>query len=88
LVTVEGDSQDGAALLVPVMHAGRRVAPAATLDDLRRHAASELARLPPALARLEDAPAYPVEIAPALVRLAAEVDRATAATATTKGPLA
>jgi nicotinate phosphoribosyltransferase len=67
------------------MRAGRRVAPAATLDDLRRHAAGELARLPPALAGLEDAPAYPVEIAPALVHLAAEVDRATASTAATKG---
>jgi nicotinate phosphoribosyltransferase len=67
VVTIEGDPQDGAALLAPVMRAGCRVAPAAAL---------------------EDAPAYPVEIAPALVRLAAEVDRATAATAataTTKG---
>jgi nicotinate phosphoribosyltransferase len=85
VVTSEGDPQDGAALLAPVMRAGRRVAPAATLDDLRRHAASELARLPPALARLEDAPEYPVEIAPALVRLAAEVDRATASPTATRG---
>ena len=85
VVTIEGDRQNGAALLAPVMRAGRRVSTAPTLGDVRRHAADELARLPPDLARLEDAPAYPVEIAPALVHLAAEVDRATAAPANNKG---
>jgi len=85
VVTIEGDPRDGAALLAPAMRGGHRVAAAATLDHLRRHAADELARLPPALARLEDAAAYPVEIAPALVRLAAEVDRATASIASTRG---
>jgi len=85
VVTIEGDPQEGAALLAPVMRAGRRVAAAVALDEVRRHAVGELARLPPALTRLEDAPAYPVEIAPALVHLAAEVDRTTAATENTQG---
>jgi len=76
-VTLEGDPQEGAALLAPVMRDGKRVAPAPALDAIRVHAAAELARLPGALRGLEEAPAYPVEIAPALRRLAAEVDRTT-----------
>jgi nicotinate phosphoribosyltransferase len=76
-VTVEGDPQEGTALLAPVMRDGKRIAPAPSLDAIRVHAAAELARLPGALRGLDEAPAYPVEIAPALRRLAAEVDRTT-----------
>jgi nicotinate phosphoribosyltransferase len=76
-VTVEGDPQEGTALLAPVMRDGKRVAPAPSLDAIRVHAAAELARLPGALRALDEAPVYPVEIAPALRRLAAEVDRLT-----------
>lgn len=67
------------ALLDPVMRGGQRVAPAEPLAALRAHAAAELARLPAALRRLDDAATvqhYPVHISPALQRLAAEVDRA------------
>jgi nicotinate phosphoribosyltransferase len=85
VVTLEGDRQDGEALLEPVMRGGRRTAAAVPLDAIRRHAAGELARLPPALARLDQAAALPVEIAPALVRLAAEVDRMTTASTSTQG---
>jgi nicotinate phosphoribosyltransferase len=46
-----------------------------TLAAAREHARSELARLPERLRALDDAEPYPVEIAPALRRLAAEVDR-------------
>jgi len=66
VITVEGDAQTGAALLEPVMRGGRRLAQP-TLAAARAHCASQLARLP--------APA--VEIAPALRRLADEVDRGT-----------
>jgi nicotinate phosphoribosyltransferase len=76
-VTVEGDPQEGTALLAPVMRGGKRLAPAPALDAIRVHAAAELARLPGALRGLEEAPPYPVEIAPALRLLAAEVDRLT-----------
>jgi nicotinate phosphoribosyltransferase len=75
VVTVEDDPQAGTALLAPVMRGGERIAPAPGLDAIRAHAAAELARLPTALRSLDEAPAYPVEIAPALRRLAAEVDR-------------
>lgn len=85
VVTVEGDPQAGTALLAPVMRDGKRLAPAPSLDAIRVHAAAELARLPQPLRGLAQAPAYPVAIAPALRRLAAEVDRATT---TGNGPTA
>lgn len=75
-VTLETDPQPGEPLLIPVMRGGRRVAPAPSLAEVRRHAAENLARLPQALRRLE-AFDYQVEIAPALHDLAAEVDRST-----------
>ena len=74
VVTLESDLQPGEPLLVPVMRGGRRLAPAPTLPDIRRHAAANLARLPEPLRRLE-AFDYPVELSPALHELAAEVDR-------------
>jgi nicotinate phosphoribosyltransferase len=75
ILGVEDDTQSGAPLLERVMHEGQRVAPAPSLADLRRHAASELARLPDALRSLDPGDAYPVRIADALKRLAAETDR-------------
>jgi nicotinate phosphoribosyltransferase len=76
VVTLESDPQPGVPLRVPVMRGGRRLAPAPSLDAVRRHAADNLAQLPQALRRLE-AFDYPVEISPALHQLAAEVDRET-----------
>ncbi len=76
VLTCEGDSQGGEALIAPVMRAGRRLAPLPGLEEARAHAASELRRLPPALRSLEPAPAYPVEVATALRHLAEEADRA------------
>jgi nicotinate phosphoribosyltransferase len=74
VVSLESDTQAGEALLVPVMRGGRRLTPAPSLADIRRHAARNLAMLPEPLRRLETF-AYPVELAPALHELAAEVDR-------------
>ncbi|MCW5744857.1 MAG: nicotinate phosphoribosyltransferase [Alphaproteobacteria bacterium] len=71
------DTAPGAPLLVPVMRAGRRLDGLPTLEAARRHAAAQLAALPPALARLEAAP-YPVTIAESLRRLADSCDRRTA----------
>lgn len=75
-VTVEGDAQDGEALLQPVMRAGRRLAPPETLTAIRARAARELTRLPPALRALDGDAAYPVAIAPTLQALARAVDAA------------
>jgi nicotinate phosphoribosyltransferase len=65
----------GEPLLQLVMQSGRRLHPPASLDDIRRHAKSELEHLPAPLRRLEPDAAYPVEVASALADLAAEVDR-------------
>jgi nicotinate phosphoribosyltransferase len=77
VVTVETDGQPGEPLIAPVIVAGRRASAVPSLEDVRRRCAAQLAQLPPALRGLDDAPAYRVEIAPALERLAAEVDRMT-----------
>jgi nicotinate phosphoribosyltransferase len=74
VVSIETDRHAGDPLIVLVMRGGKRLA-RPTLDDIRKHAARELARLPEALARLEPGARYPVTIAPALQELAAEADR-------------
>jgi nicotinate phosphoribosyltransferase len=76
VVTLESDPRPGEPLLAPVMRGGRRLAPAPSLEAVRRHAADNLARLPQALRRLETFD-YRVEISAALHQLAAEVDRDT-----------
>jgi nicotinate phosphoribosyltransferase len=77
VLTVEGDAQAGAPLIVPVMKGGKRLAPPPPLTDIRATAARELARLPEPLRTLTPGAAYPVQVADALKRLAAEVDRRT-----------
>jgi len=54
VVTVEGDVQSGEPLIMPVMRAGKRLAAAATLADIRSHAATNLARLPEPLRQLQE----------------------------------
>ncbi|MDH3475883.1 MAG: nicotinate phosphoribosyltransferase [Rhodospirillales bacterium] len=75
LLTLEGAPGDGDPLIQPVMRQGRRLEPPPPLDQVRARAAAELAALPAHLARLETAPAYPVEVSRALRDLAEEVDR-------------
>jgi len=78
VVTLESDVRPGEPLLRPVVAQGRRVEPPVALAAARDYAGRELARLPGPLRSLAGAPeSYPVEIAPALRALAAEVDRAT-----------
>jgi len=76
VVSLASDAQQGEPLLVPVMRGGRRVAGLPTLAEARAHAARQLACLPEPLRRLDDPGPYPVEIAPALRALAAELDAA------------
>jgi nicotinate phosphoribosyltransferase len=74
ILTVAGDRQVGTALIQPVMRAGKRPAAPEPLDLIRSRVAAQLEQLPPALARLTPAPGYPVTVAPALRRLADQVD--------------
>ena len=68
----------GVPLLQPVMRAGRRVAAAPSLEQLREHHAAQVRALPATLRSLAPAPQpYPVEISPALRALAREVDAQT-----------
>jgi nicotinate phosphoribosyltransferase len=73
VLSVETDKQSGDTLIQHVMRAGKRVAPAPTLTQIRERAARDLARLPEPLRKLE-AFDYPVTIADALKALAREAD--------------
>ncbi len=74
ILTLETDAQEGEALIKPVMRAGKRLAAAESLENIRARAAEQLARLPAELRSLHDAPPYPVTAAPALRALAEAVD--------------
>jgi nicotinate phosphoribosyltransferase len=74
-VTLEGDRQEGAPLIEKVMDQGRRLSPPPDLTALAAHTKSQLQSLPENLRRLAVAPSYPVEIAPALIRLKEETER-------------
>jgi nicotinate phosphoribosyltransferase len=60
---------------VPAMREGRRIGAAQTLAQGRERVARELARLPEPVRGLGQAEPYPVAVADALKRLAADVDR-------------
>jgi nicotinate phosphoribosyltransferase len=74
ILALENDKQPGEALVVPVMRAGKRIAPAPKLTQIRERAAADLARLAGPLARLESGFDYPVQVANALTALAKEID--------------
>jgi nicotinate phosphoribosyltransferase len=74
VLSLETDKQDGEALIEPVMHAGKRIAAAPSLAQIRERAAAQLAKLPAPLKRLEQGTDYPVKIADALKALAATID--------------
>jgi len=81
-LTLADESCNGEPLLEPVMRGGRRLYPSPRLDDLRGRTARQIAGLPEPLQQLEPAPPYPVEVAPSLRALAAEVDHTPDDTAT------
>lgn len=68
--------QPGEPLLQPVMRDGKRLAPPESLAEIRARVQQQLAALPPAL-RANQIEPYPVEIAPGLQELAAQLDRET-----------
>jgi nicotinate phosphoribosyltransferase len=75
VLSLDHDPQAGEPLIVPVMQAGKRIAPAPTLAHIREQAARELARLPEPLRRLEAGMEYPVHISDALRALAEQTSR-------------
>jgi nicotinate phosphoribosyltransferase len=77
ILSLENDTQPGEPLVVPVMRAGKRIAPAPTLAQIRERAAHDLARLSGPLARLEQGFDYPVNVADALSMLAKSIDAKT-----------
>jgi nicotinate phosphoribosyltransferase len=74
ILTIEGDTQDGEALIRPYMKQGKRLHQPELLETIRQRAAAELERLPLHLQELGIMPAYQVSVSPALQKLAAEVD--------------
>lgn len=74
LLTLDAETGSGTPLLSPIMRAGRLLQPLPPVEAVRWHAQEQLAKLPERLRSLEDAVPYPVEIAPALRHLAAEID--------------
>jgi nicotinate phosphoribosyltransferase len=74
-ISLDGDDEPGAPLIMPVMCNGKRLGPRPGLDEIRARAARDLARLPEPLSRLKPDADYPVEIAQSVRRLASEVDR-------------
>ena len=75
VVTTEQDVQPGKPLLIPVMRGGYRLTTAISLEQIRRHAADNLAQLPEPLRQLQEPTSYQVEIAQALQDLAKQVDQ-------------
>lgn len=63
-------------LLAPVFRAGRRVAESPPLQDVRAHAAAQLAALGPDIRRLRNPEIYPVGLEPALHGLLRELSPA------------
>lgn len=77
VLSVEDDKQKGEPLIVPVMRGGKRIAPSPSLDEIRKRASADLARLPERLRQLQPGVDYAVEVAGALKALAAEADAKT-----------
>jgi nicotinate phosphoribosyltransferase len=77
VLTIESDNEGGRALLEPVMRAGKRLYPSPALDIVRARAGDQCTALPRPLRALESAEQpYPVDVAPALRELAAQLDAA------------
>jgi nicotinate phosphoribosyltransferase len=74
VVTLVGGPMAGESLLQPVLRGGRRVGGLPDARAARARTLAQLACLPEGLRRLDHPVRYPVEIAPALRRLAADVD--------------
>ena len=71
----DNDPQPGAALIQPMMRAGKRLHPKLPLSSLRDQTLQNYRRLPAAMIALDPAPVYPVAISTALQALADQLDR-------------
>ncbi|HEX9179102.1 MAG TPA: nicotinate phosphoribosyltransferase, partial [Burkholderiales bacterium] len=76
-LTLEVDRRQGTPLIAQVMAGGCRNSPSPALPDIRSRALAQMASLPEGLRGLEDAAPYPVEVAPALLAMARDVDALT-----------
>jgi nicotinate phosphoribosyltransferase len=74
VLMLEGEGAGGVPLMQPLMRAGKRIAGRPPIAALRERAASSLAQLPEPLRELTTAPAFTVQVAPCVRRLADEVD--------------
>jgi nicotinate phosphoribosyltransferase len=74
-LSVESDRHPGEPLIEPVMKDGRRLRSTPTLAEIRSQAKCDLEHLPEPLRELESSSTYPVDVADALIKLAADVDR-------------
>ncbi|MBS0533432.1 MAG: nicotinate phosphoribosyltransferase [Proteobacteria bacterium] len=77
LLALEADKAEGEPLITQVMRAGKRLAPAPALAEIRERAARDLERLPEPLQQLQPDTEYPVKVADSLVALAKEADART-----------
>lgn len=75
VLSLETDDQPGVRLIHQVMKGGRRMGPSPSLDEVRNHAAKNLAQLPEPFRQLDPNADYPVEIGATLLQLTKEVDR-------------
>ena len=78
-IALEDESLEGEPLIRPVMRGGRRTDGLPSLEESRRHAATQLDRLPATLRTLDAAAPYPVEVSEGIRDLAQRVDAATGA---------
>jgi nicotinate phosphoribosyltransferase len=75
ILTIEGDTQEGEPLLLPVMQSGRRIRPGLSLEEARQYAAGSLAQLPARLRQLDAGAPFEAQVAGALKELTLTVDR-------------
>jgi nicotinate phosphoribosyltransferase len=73
-LSVESDRHPGEPLIEPAMKNGCRLRAAPSLAEIRTRAKRDLERLPDPLRELEPKTTYPVDVADALIKLAADVD--------------
>ena len=73
-LTLENDAQPGEALLHPVMHNGRRIMPAESLEEPRQRTMNNIKCLPAYLKVLVPVKTYQVNVSDSLQKLAASVD--------------
>jgi nicotinate phosphoribosyltransferase len=81
-LTLEDDPQPGTPLLVQVLRNGKRLHAPESLTTIRARVAAQLQSLPVGVARLRVPAPYSVAVAPALQRLAEQVDHDIAAAMT------